>query len=87
MTTSSDYKTAIQVQDACNLGGVLRAWEAIRDRIWEDVHEAGSGTLGFRYHPINVMFASKVSDLTACDHELSYHDAYTACAEKVEACQ
>jgi hypothetical protein len=85
-TTSRDYETAIQIQDAYNLGGVLRAWGEMIDRIWEDVHEANTGTMDFRKHPINVLFASKVSDLTGCDDWSIFGEAYDRAKQASARC-
>lgn len=83
MTTVNDCKTAYDVQDACNLGGVLRTWSEIIPRIWADVHFEGTGTMGFRTHPINVMFASKVESLTACNDTDVFHRAYDAIVDRI----
>jgi len=86
MLTAKDYETAIVVQDACNLSGVVHAWSEIIPRIWEDVWAAGEGTDAFNRHPINVMFSSKVESLTlSTDFEI-FGKAYTACKQKADVC-
>lgn len=63
---------ALQVQDACNLSGVLYSWaEAMRElRDMDPDHD----TEFYNTHPLNVLYASKVSSLTGC--EINFADAY-----------
>jgi len=55
---------ALDVQDACNLSGVVHSWSrAITDlrALLED--EKGFSTQKLNTHPVNVLFASKVDSL------------------------
>lgn len=76
MTITEAYKTAMDVQDACNLSGVVRTWAEVTAVIWEDIREKGGGTKAFNSHPINVLFASKVESLTACSDSNVFTKAY-----------
>ena len=76
MLTKNDYQTALDVQNACNLSGVIRSWAEITARIWEDIRAGNGGTREFNLHPINVLFASKVQALTHCD---DFHRFSVAC--------
>lgn len=76
------YQIALDVQDASNLSGVLRTWAEIQDAIWEDVRaqvDPSSHTRkwSFNQHPVNILFANKVHDLTQSDD--NYSAAYHAC--------
>jgi hypothetical protein len=79
MTIQEAAATALQVQDACNLSGVLRTWGT-------DVRDAVNAacTLGTdqrNHHPVHVLFANKLADLTgqSCGDVESYGVAYDAC--------
>jgi hypothetical protein len=76
-----DYKTAIEVQDACNLSGVVFEWARIMQRICNECRD--KGTEAKNLHAINVMFASKVASLTRADSGL--FDAYNECEQKSES--
>jgi hypothetical protein len=60
------YKSALLIQDACNLSGVLKEWAKHTGALIED---AGGTGESFRQHPVNVLFLSKVTSLMAvhCD--------------------
>lgn len=81
MTIQEAAQTALQVQDACNLSGVLLAWA-------EDVRDAVNaacpmGTAQRNTHPVNVLFANKCADMTGqfCDDGAPYAAAYDACEQ------
>jgi hypothetical protein len=59
---------AMQVQDACNLSGVINAWNRAMTALWEVAHRDGHGTSWVNTHPINRLFASKVFQLTGMEH-------------------
>jgi hypothetical protein len=67
MLAKKDYQTALDIQNACNLSGVIRSWNEIIPRIWEDIRADNGGTAAFNSHPINVLFSSKVESLTQSD--------------------
>ena len=63
-------KEAIEVQNACNLSGVVLSWsQAILD-LRANLPDAGTATIN--HHPINVMWASKVQSLTGvfCEQDM-----------------
>jgi hypothetical protein len=77
MTIQEAARTALDVQDACNLSGVLRSWAETR----EAVNAAcPMGTAQRNTHPVNVLFANKCACLTGqfCDAD-AYGPAYDAC--------
>ena len=55
---------AIDVQDACNLSGVLRSMtDIVFETLWPIAHETGKGTDWVNQHPIVSLFLSKLSSL------------------------
>jgi len=75
---------AIQIQDACNLSGLVHAWSrAIADlrEHWENKTIPCTCTTEFNRHPINRLWASKVHDLTqmGLSDIDAYGTAYEAC--------
>jgi hypothetical protein len=78
MLTKDDYKTALDIQDACNLSGVVYRWARIMERVCNEGYERGEGTEWKNSHPINVLFASKIASLTVCK-PLQFDEAYDAC--------
>lgn len=71
-----DYKDAIDVQDACNLSGVVLSFARIMERINEERREGGHGTDWIKYHPICRMFAEQIKHLTI---DKDYNVAYNEC--------
>lgn len=57
MNLKDAMKMAMQVQDACNLSGVLHSWAEAQSAVRSDTRWS------FRRHPVNVLFASKVASL------------------------
>ena len=80
MLTPSDYRDAIQVQDACNLSGVVLAWARLMEKVCQEANETGKGTDWKNSHPLNVLFASKVYSLVRRDNFFS--EAYKVCEEE-----
>ena len=77
-------KEAIEVQDACNLSGVIHAW----DRAVVELRQLipNQDTDFYNTHPINQMYASKVHDLTQMglsDYD-SFAGAYHDCKNLAE---
>ncbi len=58
---------AIQVQNSCDLSGVIRQWNEIVIDLWEEANRQGRGTEWVNRHPINKLFANKVVQLTQLD--------------------
>ncbi|MHA2265432.1 MAG: hypothetical protein ACXAEN_23840 [Candidatus Thorarchaeota archaeon] len=83
------YQDAIQVQDACNLSGVLYSWarhmKTLRDIMWNENKDQE----WLNTHPVNVLFASKVSSLVhmeclSHDSMDRFHEAYSVATQVVE---
>ena len=83
MTLKQAAENALDVQDACNLSGVIGAWERTRDAVNAACTQ---GTQERNRHPVNVLFANKCADLTGqfCDDVGRYSAAYDACMSLAE---
>lgn len=71
---------AIDVQDACNLSGVVHGWHRAMEDLCDILRDSG-GTLERNTHPINQLWASKCHDLARMgmsDYE-QFSKAYDAC--------
>ena len=68
---------ALDVQDACNLSGVVHGWSRSMSRLYEILREQKefSGTDQVNHHPINQLWASKVQDLAGMG--LSDYEAFS----------
>jgi hypothetical protein len=57
-------QTALDVQDACNLSGVLASFhEVVMDVLWPTARELNMGTDWVNTHPIVTVFLDKLTDL------------------------
>jgi hypothetical protein len=58
-------KLALQVQDACNLSGVVHSFSAVMTDLWELSRTVeGRGTAWVNQHPVAKAFASKIESLS-----------------------
>jgi len=78
-----DYADAVQVQDACNLSGVIFAFARVMQKICDDDTK---GTAAKNNHPIAVLFADKIHDMTvrknAGHSVMDFHRAYDECCDR-----
>lgn len=72
------YQTALDVQSAVNLSAVVHSWSQVMEKVWA-LRPSSEGTDWVNRHPVNVLFASKVADLTGCEVDFNYSVAYAAC--------
>ena len=90
MTIQEAAQTALDVQDACNLSGVLASFNKIvHEVIWLEARTLGKGTEWVNAHPIVTLFLSKLGSLNRGYYECDYLHASDACEalarnEKVE---
>jgi hypothetical protein len=66
MTYKEAAQTALDVQDACNLSGVVFTFAAVMKAICERANQLGAGTEWKNQHPIVVLFLDKLADLARC---------------------
>jgi hypothetical protein len=74
-------QTALDVQDACNLSGVVYSFSQAVTAIWDEAHMTGKGSDWVNSHPIVTLFLDKLVSLNGnivSDVRLSYADAYVA---------
>ncbi len=81
MTYQQAAQTALDVQDACNLSGVVFSFAEAMHAICEEQQRIGEGTAWKNHHPIVYLFLSKLADLNG------YHigEAYGDMLDKVAA--
>lgn len=77
-------QAALQVQDACNLSGVVQSYARVLSRLWKLLPEAG--TKQINEHPIAQVWADKVAHLTGTQFDSNWSTrAYRAVHEMAEA--
>jgi hypothetical protein len=57
-------KLALQVQDACNLSGVVHSFSGVMTDLWALANEKNKGTDWVNGHPVARAFASKIESLS-----------------------
>ncbi len=63
-----DYKRAVDVQDACNLSGVVNSFSSVLSKIWEECRKVdGRGTMWVNEHPISILYSSKIASLSGSE--------------------
>jgi hypothetical protein len=87
MRTIQDLaKEAIQVQDACNLSGVVHGFSRAMTELREILRAENGGVINthtMNHHPICCLWASKIHDLTSMglsDGE-RFREVYEACED------
>jgi hypothetical protein len=77
MTIQEAAQTALDVQDACNLSGVLASFkEIVHEVLWPEARRLGKGTEWVNNHYVVTLFLSKLTDL---NHNQDFSQAYDAC--------
>lgn len=64
---------AIEIQDACNLGGLVHGWSRSMSDLQDHLRQ--EGTRSVNEHPISKLWASKIHDLARMG--LSDYDAFS----------
>ena len=75
-------KLAIDVQDACNLSGVVHSFSTIISELRNDHNIQNTDELN--HHPVCVMFASKIASLTDSETPSEFGKAYEWCHVQFE---
>jgi hypothetical protein len=77
MTIQQLAQQALDVQDACNLSGVVSSFAKGMDVIWSEARRLNHGTDWVNKHPISVLFADKIAHLSGTQYdEVSVFRAY-----------
>lgn len=74
------YQNAVRVQDACNLSGVVEDFNAVLKEIWKEARKKGQGTQWVNEHPISMLYASKIAQLSRCEEGFGL--AYRICVDE-----
>jgi hypothetical protein len=76
-------RLALQVQDACNLSGVVRSFhEVLTETLWPEARRLNMGTDWVNNHPISRAYADKIASLAGTQlDELAAGRAFDACYE------
>lgn len=64
MTIQEAAKLALDVQDACNLSGVVRSFAEVTEVLWSEARAQNAGTDFVNRHPITRLFADKLVSLS-----------------------
>lgn len=83
MTIQQAARQALDVQDACNLSGVVFTFAKCMEAVCEDSHVKGTGTKERNQYPIVTMFLLKLCELNGCGSTLhpTYEAAEARCKE------
>lgn len=60
-------KDALDVQNACNLSGVVHEFSRAMDSLWSLARYAGEGTEWVNTHPVSILYSSKIASLTGSE--------------------
>ena len=79
-TIAQCAKLAMEVQDACNLSGVVRSFAQITETLWAEARKQGHGTDWVNQHPISKLFADKLASLAGVqDNVMAFSRAWDEC--------
>jgi hypothetical protein len=71
---------ALDVQDACNLSGVVRSFAQVTEDLWVEARRQGFATDWVNQHPVSKLFADKIADLARVRDFVEYSRAHDACS-------
>jgi hypothetical protein len=54
---------ALNVQNACNLSGVVHSFSSVISDLWLIANQNNQGTKWINEHPISILFADKIAQL------------------------
>jgi len=85
---SNPYQNALDVQDACNLSGVVHSLSRDVTKIWKEVRENGGSTEEVNTHPVVKLYLSKLCSLAGySDSASEFLDAHDICEERAATAQ
>ena len=79
MTIKEAAQTALDVQDACNLSGVVHSFSQAMHAVFEEAERLHKGTDWRNAHPIVTLYLSKLCSLNRGYYECDYLHASDAC--------
>jgi len=78
-------RLALDVQDACNLSGVVHSFSQIVTDLRARLEEQGKGgTEAVNRHPICLLFSSKIASLTYSESPSEFQRAYNWCEKEAK---
>ncbi len=78
---------AMDIQNACNLSGVVQSFARTLSRLRVLLDEQGQGgTDKVNRHPISVLFADKIAHLAGTQGAVEIYDAYAAVRTLADPC-
>lgn len=63
MITTAQWQEALDIQNACNLSGVVHTLTERMADVWAEAHELGQGTEYVNRHPLVVLYLDKLTQL------------------------
>lgn len=87
LTEAELCQQALDVQDACNLSGVVHAYSNAMSALWVLADEKKWGTSDINTHPVAILYADKCAHLTRTQSlgHSKVLDAYSAAHKIIEA--
>jgi hypothetical protein len=85
MLTKEHWQQALDVQNACNLSGVLHSFNAVIDDVWAEAHEVGKGTDYVNTHPLVRLWVDKLAHLSGIQGMQGYSPAGEAASQAMHA--
>ena len=80
---SNPYKTACEIQDACNLSAVVHEFSRVIRHVREEADKLGKGTEYINRHPVTIAFVDKLVSLSRHSFEAALV-AHSTCLDKAE---
>jgi hypothetical protein len=71
-----DWDSAVMVLDASNLSGVVYEFKNVMDKICSEAFENHKGIEWKNHHPIALMYAEKINQMTSNDSSDNWSEAY-----------
>jgi len=84
------YRTAIVIQDASNLSGIVYQFARDMKVICEEVRRNGGGTDAINHHPVCRLYAEQIAWLAgagSCPNHRSYLRAHAECEKRAAELQ
>ena len=76
-------RESLEIQDACNLAGVVKTFSKVCDVLWEHAHKNGLGTAYVNQHPIVRLYVNKLLSLAGDTTSKDWDAVYELAKENV----
>ncbi len=81
----NEYRVALNIQDACNLSGVVHEFSRVLETLWTEAREQKRGTDYVNTHILSKLYAAKIAELAGVTFGDGVSEAYRICSEKAKA--